>query len=197
MDCGIDAYGFEKIFSYKVATETNVSCLIAGYIACVMRHLPSRPDRSVRFRAGLVAGWLSASLLGPGIALAGLGDDGSMVDRDVIELRAQRTVNQSSAYSVHELTLPGGTTVREYLTPAQKVFAVSWRGPSIPDLQLLLGTHFPRFQNAVRAMGRARRPVMVQESDLVIESGGHPRAFSGMAYLPRLMPPGFSADRIQ
>jgi Protein of unknown function (DUF2844) len=153
--------------------------------------------RSARLRAGTVAGWLSASLLVPGTALAGLGDDGSMVDRDVVELRAQRAMAQSSAYSVHELTLPGGTTVREYLTPTQQVFAIAWNGPSIPDLHLLLGSYFPRFRSAAQAVGRARRPVIVQEPDLVIQSGGHPRAFSGVAYLPALIPSGVSPEQIR
>jgi hypothetical protein len=98
---------------------------------------------------------------------------------------------------VHELQLPGGTQVREYLTAANQVFAIAWRGPSGPDLQQLLGTYFPRYSTAARALGRVRRPVIVEESDLVIRTGGHARAFFGVAYLPRQMPAGITAEQIR
>jgi hypothetical protein len=153
---------------------------------------------SARSRAGTLTGCLLAGLLVPGIASAALGQDSSTVERDVTQLRAQRSIAQSSAFSVHELQLPGGTRVREYLTAAQQVFAVTWSGPSIPDLQQLLGTYFPRFeQSAARATGRGRQAIRVQESDLVIQSGGHSRAFFGMAYLPKSVPTGVRIDQIQ
>ncbi len=112
-------------------------------------------------------------------------------------MRAQRSVTASTAYSVHELQLPGGTLVREYLTSANRVFAVAWKGPSIPDLQQLLGTYFPRYRVATEAIGRARRGVVVEHSDLVIHTGGHTRAFYGVAYLPTQMPSGVQPDQIR
>jgi hypothetical protein len=138
-----------------------------------------------------------AAILIPGIAGATLGQGGSTVDTDRVQLRAQRAITQSAAYSVHQLTLPGGTQVREYLDPSQKVFAVAWNGPSIPDLRQLLGSYFPRYQSATKAVGRARRGVAVDASDLVIHTGGHARAFFGVAYLPGQMPSGVTAEQIQ
>ena len=136
-------------------------------------------------------------IFAPGVALAALGENASTVERDVMQLRAQRSVTPSSAYSVHELQLPGGTQVREYLTSANQVFAITWHGPSIPDLQQLLGAYFPRLSAAARASGRPRRPVTLEESDLVIHTGGHPRAFFGSAYLPQRMPAGVTAEQIR
>jgi len=155
--------------------------------------------RSAFSRPGAVPGWLLACLLVPGVATATLGEDGSSVERDLAHLQAQRSVAQSSAFSVHELQLPGGTRVREYLTPRQQIFAITWSGPSIPDLQQLLGTYFPRYQQGAArvAAGRGRQPILMQESDLVIQTGGHPRAFFGAAYLPRLMPPGVSVNQLR
>lgn len=145
-----------------------------------------------------IAGGLAAALLAPGLALAALGQDGSSVESDRVQLKAQRNITQSSGYSVHELTLPGGTKVREYLSPNQQIFAVAWNGPSIPDLQQLLGAHFARYQSAAaRAARGLRRPVVLQEPDLVIQSNGHARAFSGVAYLPQQMPSGVSAEQIR
>ena len=182
----------------KSQRKRKFPSLTAGYIPLMMLDLLRRPHRSVASPARATAGWLLIALLAPGVAFATLGEDGSTVDGDRVQMRAQRSVSQSTAYSVHELQLPGGTRVREYLTPAQQIFAITWSGPSIPDLQQLLGTYFPRYQQgAARTAGRGRQPIMMNEPDLVIQTGGHPRAFSGVVYLPGLMPPGVSADQIQ
>jgi len=149
------------------------------------------------FQRSLRSGCLVAAVLAPGIALAALGGDASTVERDVTQLKAQRAVTATTAYSVHELQMVGGTRVREYVTPANKVFAVVWKGPSIPDLRELLGTYYPRFSKAAQALGRTRRPVAVEDSDLVIRTGGHLRSFFGMAYLPGQMPQGVTLDQIR
>jgi hypothetical protein len=187
-----------QILSYKVATDKLFFHPIASYIVMVMHYFSMPTLRSLAPRGGTLKVWVLASLLVPGIASATLGEDSATVERDAAGLQAQRRMAQSGAFSVHELQLPGGTRVREYLTPGQQIFAITWSGPSIPDLQQLLGTYFPRYQQgASRTPGRGRQPIMMHEPDLVIQTGGHPRAFSGVVYLPRLMPPGVSADQIQ
>jgi hypothetical protein len=133
----------------------------------------------------------------PAIASATLGEDVSTVERDRLQMRAQRNVTQSFGYSVHELQLPGGMQVREYLTSANQVFAIRWSGPGIPDLQMLLGAHFARYLAAAQAAGRSRRPVVVNDPDLVIQSSGHMRAFFGMAYLPRQVPTGVDMGQLR
>lgn len=137
-------------------------------------------------------------MLAPGVALAALGEDASTIERDATQLKAQRSVSATTAFSVHELQLSGGIQVREYVTTSNQVFAVTWKGRNMPDLQQLLGTYFPRFSKAAQALaGPTRRPVSVADSDLVIRTGGHQRAFFGLAYLPRLVPEGVSVDQIQ
>ena len=159
---------------------------------------PCSERGAIRSLARAAALCLLATTLAPGIASATLGGDGSTVDKDVTRMRAQRSVTAAAAYSVHELQLPGGTRVREYSSGANRVFAVSWSGPSIPDLTQLLGaTYFPRYSTAMQAIGRARRGVAIEESDLVIHTGGHPRAFFGVAYLPAQMPSGVRAEQIR
>jgi len=152
-------------------------------------------DARSRLRGASV--WLLAAAFAPGMALAALGEDSSTVERDVKQLRAQRSVSSATAYSVHELHLPGGTQVREYLTASNRVFAIAWTGPSVPDLQQLLASYFPRYRSAAEAMGRSRRPAAVEDSDLVIRTGGHARAFFGVAYLPGQMPSGVRAEQIR
>jgi hypothetical protein len=161
-------------------------------------HFPCSERGAIRSLARAAAFCLLATTLAPGIASATLGEDTSTVDKDVTHMRAQRSVTAAAAYSVHELQLPGGTRVREYSTPSNRVFAVSWSGPSIPDLQQLLGsTYFPRYSAVTETMRGARRPVIVEASDLVIRTGGHPRAFFGVAYLPTQMPAAVHAEQIR
>ncbi|MBB6100848.1 hypothetical protein F4827_000674 [Paraburkholderia bannensis] len=105
----------------------------------------------------------------------------------------------SAAYTVRETTLANGTAVREYLSSAGTVFAVAWSGPQMPDLATLLGSYFPQYVAGVQA-SRAkgvRGPGAVENSAVVVHSGGHMGAFSGQAWLPSALPSGFSTSDIQ
>jgi hypothetical protein len=188
------------MFAYKLATQTQPLSSGASYIQTMMidRKFSLRRGGStaVRVRTALACA-LVAVTLNPRIASATLGEDGTTVERDRVQMQAHRNVTQSTAYAVHELQLPGGLQVHEYVTSANKVFAVSWNGPSIPDLQVLLGAHFARFSAAAHASGRSRAPVVVHDADLVIQSAGRPRAFFGMAYLPQQVPAGVRVEQLR
>ena len=58
----------------------------------------------------------------------------------------------------------------------------------MPDLEPLLGSHYAAFRQAASRTGRRRSAVVLRAEDLVVESGGHMRAFRGRAYLPGLVP---------
>ncbi|SAK97689.1 hypothetical protein AWB78_05570 [Caballeronia calidae] len=106
----------------------------------------------------------------------------------------------ASNYTVRSTTLASGTVVNEYLSDAGVVFGIAWHGPRMPDLAGLLGTYFPQYQQGLKAQRAARGgrgPVSVQDSGLVVESGGHMGAFGGSAYLPQSLPAGVSASDIQ
>jgi hypothetical protein len=49
----------------------------------------------------------------------------------------------------------------------------------------------------VIASGRRRAAVVLRTGDLVVESGGHMRAFRGRAYLPGLVPPELGAAGVR
>jgi hypothetical protein len=96
-------------------------------------------------------------------------------------------------YAVHELQLDNGTIVREYATPAGLVFAVSWRGPVLPDLSALLGGYFNTFKletEQSRLRGRRGSPLSIERDGLVVRSSGRMRDFVGHAYAPDLVPAG-------
>ncbi len=113
---------------------------------------------------------------------------------------ALRQIVQRNAFSFHEMQSASGVVVREYLTSTGTVFGVTWQGPTIPDLRQLLGPYFDRYQQEAARLARTRLghgPLVVDLGDVVVESGGHARAFSGRAYLPNRLPPGVRVDDIQ
>jgi Protein of unknown function (DUF2844) len=158
-----------------------------------------RQSESVRSRV-LVAG---VALLGLVLALpawASLGGDTASIEADQIHLQGTRKMIAAQNYTVHEIQAPGGAVVREYVSSSGKVFAVAWHGPWPPDLHQLLGSYSEQYVQAVKAQSgtrMGRRPLIVEQPGLVVHSGGHPRAFAGMAYVPENLPQGLRAEDIQ
>jgi hypothetical protein len=147
--------------------------------------------------------WLLAALtfcvLASTACFASLGGDAASVQSDVARMQGALRVTASSLYSVQEIQLPTGTTVREYLSPSGTVFAVAWHGPFVPDLKQLLGSYFTPFQQAARAAKQrpGHVPVSIHQSNLVVEHGGHMRDFFGRAYLTDQLPAGVTEGSIQ
>ena len=130
-------------------------------------------------------------------AWATLGGSAESVVTDQTKFHAKRAVVDRPDYAVQEITGDDGTVIREYVTPAGKVFGVSWNGPTIPDLTQLLGTYNAEFQAGVRAKRSRRSTAAVHNSDLVVESTGHMRSFHGRAYLNSMLPSGVTQDVVQ
>jgi hypothetical protein len=146
--------------------------------------------------SGIARAMLGASCALSFAAHATLGQNVSTVDGDQSRLRAvAHTSTTQSAYSVHLMTLPSGTLVREYVARNGIVFGVAWEGPTLPDLKSILGSSFDVYVAATAK--RRGTPLAVSSSDLVVYSGGHLRAFSGYAYLPQAVPAGVDVGVIQ
>src|SRR5437016_7802176 len=130
-------------------------------------------------------------------ALAALGGDATSVQSDLVRMKGALRITSSAGFTVHEITTPYGTVVREYLTPADKVFAVSWREPVIPDLRQMLGDYYGQFAQAASAphLG-GHSHLTVERPGLIVQSGGRMRAFSGRAWAPALVPQNFSVSAI-
>jgi Protein of unknown function (DUF2844) len=128
-----------------------------------------------------------------------LGGDVSSVQADAAHLQGMLRVNPVASYTVHEIQAPDGTRVREYLSPAGKVFAVAWQGPWLPDLQQLLGSYFAQYQRAAHSPRErvSRVPVSVHDANLVVEQSGHMRSFVGRAYLVDQLPSGATPESIR
>ena len=130
-------------------------------------------------------------------AFAALGGDATSVQADLVRMKGALRTTSSAAFTVHEITTSSGTVVREYLSPGDKVFAVSWRGPVIPDLRQMLGTYYGQYEQAASTphAGSHRHFAIVQPG-LVVQSSGRMRAFSGRAWAPGLLPHNFSTNDI-
>jgi hypothetical protein len=140
-------------------------------------------------RALLILGIAS---LGGGPARAALGGDAASVLADGAELHGAAHADVRPLYDIQEIAADTGMRVREYLNRDGVVFAVSWSGPIMPDLQHLLGTHYEAYTAALAALNHPglHRSLRVALPDLVVESGGHLRAYAGRAYLPLAVPAG-------
>lgn len=154
----------------------------------------------------VLVGLVFSSLLLPFRALAALGGDASSVEADRQQMKATvRAVQPSNnaPYTVQEITTSYGTVVREYVAPNGKVFGVAWRGPFLPNFQQIFGSYYQEFSQAAqeaRSSGMRRShnaPLMVNQSDLVVHSTGHTRAYAGQAYVPGLIPEGVSPDVVK
>ena len=103
-----------------------------------------------------------------------------------------------AVYTVSQSTLDSGTVVREYSDTAGKVFAVSWRGPTLPDLRTLLGEKFAVMTGAAGQRARAgHSQLALDQADVVLVSNGHMRSFAGHAWIPSALPAGFDTTTIE
>jgi hypothetical protein len=152
-------------------------------------------------RFELRIGAMLIALAVPISASASLGGDESSVQADRAHMKGVlRGITRAGSYTVHEMQVSSGTIVREYVTPAGKVFAVAWEGPWHPDLRQTLGAYFDQFTQAAeaaRARSSGRGPLNIREPGLTVQITGRPRAFVGRAFVPELVPQGVSPEAIR
>jgi hypothetical protein len=154
---------------------------------------------------GLRAGIAAALMLGFSLpASASLGGNVSSVESDRAQMNASVQVMQHDSYAIHEIQIPGGTVVDEYVSSEGNVFAVSWHGQFPPPMQQILGTYFQQYSAALQAKSSqtqpkvyGHRPLNIQQSGLVVQTSGHMRAHAGRAYIPGLLPQGVTVNQIQ
>ncbi len=130
-------------------------------------------------------------------AWASLGDTESSVLTDQTLMKASRRVVNAVQYKVHQIQLDSGVVVNEYVSNQGLVFAVTWKGPFMPDLQQLLGKYFADYVEVAGEKQLGRGMALVNKPGLVVQSGGRPRAFFGKAYLPQQLPEKMHVDEIQ
>lgn len=93
----------------------------------------------------------------------------------------------------------GGTTINEYASANGQIFAYTWRGPTMPDLQTLLGKYAAPYRLAAAdhlATDGSLHAAHVESAGIVVESGGQMRSYSGRAWIPAALPVGVSPDEL-
>jgi hypothetical protein len=135
--------------------------------------------------------------VGVSSAWAVLGESVRTVADDQHRLHGQLLSMARPGYSIQQISSPSGHVIKEYVSTEGTVFGVSWRGPTVPDLRPLLGSYFAELQAAAPPRPRRRGPLAVRTERVVIENGGHQRAFYGRAYVPGLVPAGVSPEVVQ
>ena len=135
-------------------------------------------------------------LLLPCVANATLGENVQSTESDRASMMASTRMLPATTFTIHELQTPSGTTVREFVSPSGVVFAIAWRGPTMPDLKQALGRYFDRYVTSDNKQGGLHHRA-VSDPDLVVQSSGHMRLFTGRAYVPQLLPSGVTPDQIR
>ena len=137
-----------------------------------------------------------ASLLNASPAWAELG--GSIHPQAVLIHEQSSVVATARLLNVYQVTTASGTQVKEYTNADNAVVAVSWQGPTLPNLKELLGQYFQPFADRPKTGTPVNHhSAELNTEDLVVQSQGRMRSFSGRAYLPKLLPAGFNLDQIK
>ena len=155
----------------------------------------ARPTLSVK--NCLLAGGLLFAAFCPYIAGAALGEVEPSVQEDAAALRGSDKVTEHANYRLHEIQLPSGSLLREFVGSDGKVFAVAWNGPTMPNLRQAFGRYFDTVTAAAKDSRTGHSHLQIQHSDLVVQSSGHMRAFSGRAYLPQSLPSGVAVGDLR
>jgi hypothetical protein len=146
-------------------------------------------------KAFVAAGTLVVFCLGGApVARATLGGDVASIAANERELLGVRHVQKLASGERHDLTLPSGIVVHEYLSAGGVVYALTWRGPRMPDLRELLGPYFAELGGGATRMSGGHHRVTRVGSDLVIRSSGHRGSFAGRAWVPSLVPSGIHVE---
>jgi hypothetical protein len=129
-----------------------------------------------------------------GPARATLGGDVASVAANQQRLGGAHEVHGLASGERHDLELPSGIVVHEYVSASGAVYAIAWRGPRMPDLRELMGPYFAQLTHQDSHFQGGHHRMRIVGADLVIQSSGHRRSFEGRAWVPSLVPAGINVE---
>lgn len=156
--------------------------------------------RPLALWTSLMVGMALAGMTNPSSVFGALGGDVTSVEADRAKMEATLQTTSRQLYTVHEMHTANNVTVREFVSPAGKVFGVAWEGVSRPDMKQLLGAYFDQYTQAVQkqeAKRVGRGPLLIQQPGFVLQMSGHMRALAGRAYIPQLVPAGVQIEELR
>jgi len=137
---------------------------------------------------------IAGSCMAPA-AHAGLGEGADSVQRDQTSLQGTLVVTPMESYDLHEIT-SANSVVREYVSHAGNVFAITWSGRSGPDLSVVLGARYADYSKAAATHRGSHKVYALTTGDLVMHVTKLPRGIVGEAHAPTLVPAGVTAQDI-
>lgn len=129
----------------------------------------------------------------PSVAQAELGSNASSVLAEQKEFNSQLATSNQNGVTVYTLTLLSGTVIQEYASANGVIFALSWSGPDLPNLQVILGNYFKDYLAGIK---QSRGAFSINTEIIVIQSAGMMGAFQGFALLPKQAPAGFTMKNL-
>jgi Protein of unknown function (DUF2844) len=131
-------------------------------------------------------------------AHATLGEGAGSVLADQAALHGSLRTREEPQFTVQEIATDSGLLVREFAAPDGMVFAISWSGPALPGLKQLLGAYHADYLRAQSQLGRPglKRNVSLATGDVLVEQGGHLRAYIGRAVLLTRIPGGVALAQL-
>jgi hypothetical protein len=136
---------------------------------------------------------LVLGVLLPKICFAELGGTTASILAEQREFNSQLSEAQQIGVTVYKQILPSGIIIQEYLSNNGTIFAVTWTGAALPNLQALLGNYFKDYLAAIK---QSRGVISINSDSLVIQSAGMMGAFQGFAFLPKQAPTGFTSNNL-
>jgi hypothetical protein len=154
-------------------------------------------ERLVGFRKLVLGGSIAlAAVAGaPREAHATLGGVAASVDANRKNLGGVLRIERLAYGERHVLVLPTGMVIRQYLSPSGAVYAVSWHGHRMPNVQEILGSYAEQLSHRDRIKG-GRHNMRLTGTDFMMSATGHGQTFSGRAWVPSLVPAGVDLDSI-
>jgi len=129
----------------------------------------------------------------PSVSQAELGSNIASVLAEKTEFNSQLTTSNQYGVTVYIQTLSSGTVIQEYVSANGVIFAMSWSGPELPNLQAILGNYFKDYLIGIK---QSRGAFSINTESIVIQSAGMMGAFQGFALLPKQAPVGFTIKNL-
>jgi hypothetical protein len=162
--------------------------------------LAKRAIGSLTSVAPAIGATMCVVLLYAPLAQGALGGNATTLREDHRRIGGEWHLHASAQFQVHEVTLPDGGAIRQFVAPDGTVFAVAWNTRLKPNLEILLGQRYADFQAAAAEVNKRpgiKRSLALRHRDVVVHSISHLNAFVGRAYAPSLVPGGVNLDEIR
>lgn len=134
---------------------------------------------------------------GLGAAISEAARDGTLVTHHLRQSRKASADASTATVQTQTLQTAQGAVVTEYADASGTVFALTWRGPFLPDLSQLFGTYFSAFKAAPPDQAGGLNVSRVSGQDIVVRTAGRMGGFLGVAWVPSLVPAGFDPATLQ